>query len=185
MKRGSGTASVLVLVSVALANVSACGNQEPTPDLLAVQDLAVADDLAPQPLARSFPQIVQYIIRPNCSGFTGCHSANGSRGGLDLRTDPYRALVGAPAANLQAASEGRLRVKPCDPDASFLWVKLILRETPALRGRGYGAAMPFEADTLPPEELEAIRRWIARGALPDEPPDVDGDRCTFDGGTRD
>ena len=39
---------------------------------------------------------------------------------LDLKTDPYTALVGVLSDNAKAKGEGQLRVKPCDSAHSFM-----------------------------------------------------------------
>ena len=50
-----------------------------------------------------------------------------------------------------------LRVKPGDPDGSYLIRKLE-------GGRIVGERMPLGSAPLPPETLAVIREWIARGA---------------------
>ena len=84
----------------------------------------------------NFAQINTLILQPLCGNFSTCHSPDGKNdaGHLDLQgSDPgssfdtaYDALVGVDAYNMQAAGEGRVRVKPCDPDNSFMWMKLNL-----------------------------------------------------------
>ncbi|HEX4511445.1 MAG TPA: hypothetical protein VH328_15255 [Burkholderiaceae bacterium] len=130
----------------------------------------------------NFDQINTLILQPLCGSFSVCHSKDGAKdaGKLDLTNDPYNALIGVLSDNTQAASEGLLRVKICDPDNSFLWKKLNLPETQKDSMVGYGASMPKDNPHLPPEQLAAIHDWIARGAHLNEPADVTGDTCTTD-----
>jgi hypothetical protein len=153
-----------------------------------------SEDLATG-VPHNFQQINTLILQPLCGNFSTCHSSDGKNdaGHLDLAgSDPgssfdtaYDALVGVPSYNMQAMTEGKLRVKPCDPDNSFMWIKLNLPVTQDLRSPtgavvGYGASMPKDNPHLPPEMLNAIHDWIARGAHQNEPDDVTGATCTTD-----
>ena len=124
------------------------------------------------------PEINELVLRPLCADFQACHSVRGGAGpsGLDLITDPYRALVGVRAVQPQATREGRLRVKPCDPDGSFLWVKLDLFN-PRYINDQYGGPMPLDRPPVPALQREAIRAWIARGAPEIELPDGGESGC--------
>jgi len=88
-----------------------------------------------------------------------CHGAARS-GGLDLRADvAHASLVGQPATNTTAAAAGRQRVVAGDPDASFLWQKLLGRLDP-----GEGTRMPSAGRMPTVLELEMVRAWIMAGA---------------------
>ena len=67
-----------------------------------------------------------------------------------------------------------LRVKPHDPDASLLIVKMELPESVTDGDADYGGHMPQGNASLTAEQMQGIRNWIARGALRDEPEDVSG-----------
>jgi hypothetical protein len=153
--------------------MSACGDG-PFDEMY---DLATAEsaDLSQEDLTpgipRDFDEIVAYVIQPICAA-GGCHSARSHTGKMNLETDPYSALVGVPPANTAAAGRGLLRVTPCDPEASFMYIKLTLFQRSSSERTGLGANMPYEGTVLPDAQLSAIRDWIARGAPRVEP--VDG-----------
>ncbi len=92
--------------------------------------------------------------RPAC---TNCHTNQGRNpaGGLNLLGDAaYAQLVNVP-------SRGRpdvLRVKPGDPDGSYLVHKV--------EGRSdiVGARMPLRGPYLTAGQILVLRRWIALGA---------------------
>src|SRR5215470_17790703 len=82
--------------------------------------------ICPSTMQAHFSSIKQELFAKSCgTGGMACHSASGAEnsGGLDLATDPYRALVGANAANLEGSVTGLVRVKPGDPNGSFLMIK--------------------------------------------------------------
>ena len=99
---------------------------------------------------------------------TSCHSAAAAKGGLVLEGDrPFAELVGIPAANAAAAAAGKLRVRPGDPDGSFLYQKLA-----GTLGAGEGDSMPQVGIPLGGEALRRVVSWIAQGALPCGPEDI-------------
>jgi hypothetical protein len=128
----------------------------------------------------NFDDINTHILQPSCAAFSVCHSAEGARDAnmLDLKTDPYTALVGVRAVNPQAMGEGKLRVKPCDSANSFLTIKLTLPLTDNDPNVGYGEYMPQGSGHLDDVSIQAIRDWIDRGALKNEPATVTGKTCT-------
>jgi hypothetical protein len=134
-------------------------------------------DLAPV-VPHNFAQINSVIFATSCS-FSVCHSTRGSHDAdrLDLTQDALSALVNAPAQNTQALADGLMRVKPCDPDHSFLVTKLTMAADNNDSDHGYGAHMPLKNPSLPDAQLQAIRDWVARGAHADEPDDVTGTAC--------
>jgi hypothetical protein len=156
--------------------MAACGDSsfDDMDDLATAEpaDLSL-EDLTPG-VPRDFDEMVAYIIHPVCAAGL-CHSASSRSGKMNLETDPYSALVGVVPANTVAAGRGLLRVTPCDPEASFLYIKLTLYQRSSSERTGLGANMPYERDPLPETQLSAIRDWIARGA-----PRVEA----VDGGTR-
>lgn len=128
--------------------------------------------------AKSFLH-VKDTLEKSCS-FSSCHSPGGMRAsaGLDLMTDTWLSLVNVPVRNARAGSEGMKLVKPCDPEHSFLFVKLTMSAETETAGH-YGGHMPAANDPLPPEELQLIHDWIARGAKLAEPADVTGTTCGY------
>lgn len=103
-------------------------------------------------------QAVQTQVFTNCTT-SSCHSAVGARGDLVLDADlAYDQLVGVPASNSVAKGKGKLRVKPNDPDGSFLLQKL---EAPSA---DEGALMPSRGAKLTAAQIDLVRRWIAAGA---------------------
>jgi hypothetical protein len=149
---------------------------------------APADMTASAPVPHNFDQINAQILTPGCAGFSVCHSPEGARDANMLNlgaknldgtpNDPYVALVGVAAVNAKAHGEGKLRVKPCDSANSFLTIKLELpaNEDPVT---GYGHYMPDTNPHLPAGQIQAIKDWIDRGALRDEPATVSGKTCTL------
>jgi hypothetical protein len=104
----------------------------------------------PPPLS----QIEQTTIARGCV-FSACHSGASAAAGLDLKNGAYEHLVNA--KSMQVPS--KMRVVPGDPDASYLMEKLTAVKPTV------GQRMPPMSDPIPDEELEAIRDWIAGGAL--------------------
>jgi hypothetical protein len=113
---------------------------------------------------------------------SNCHAgaAVSSSGALDLSGDAFAALVNVPAENATAKSSGLLRVRPGDPEHSFLYLKLTLSYpgaspsqqglSPRNGGRCTGMCdrMPAGVAQPPLDALlvQTIRNWIAAGAQP-------------------
>ncbi len=103
--------------------------------------------------ASAFTELEELVFVPRCA-LPGCHEGESPSGGMNLGAgQAYRSLVGVPA---QRRPE-RLRVKPGDPEASYLVQRLTGVDTPP---------MPLGAEPLKPELLEKVRRWIREGAKP-------------------
>lgn len=88
-----------------------------------------------------------------------CHTGDEPKADLRLESGAgYEQLVNHPSHQVPEL----LRVKPGDPDHSYLWQKL--------EGAGeVGKQMPrtlFGSRQLPGDELDLVRRWIATGANP-------------------
>ena len=101
----------------------------------------------------SFSKCVAPLLLANCSG-GGCHGGDTPEFGLQLERDIYKNIVGVNSAQGFPLKQ----IEPGDPDGSYLYLKLI-QDNP----KG-GARMPLERGILWPEQLEAIRTWIAEGA---------------------
>jgi len=118
------------------------------------------------PPGPSFARDVEPILDHECAHQKGCHGAEPADDvDMDLRpVAAYRELVGKGAEQ----REGALRVKPFDPDGSFVVDKL----TGRLAGHD-GKRMPIDRETgvsvdpspLPPGFVDQILvPWIAAGA---------------------
>ena len=99
--------------------------------------------------AVTLTQLQNEIFTPLCAG---CHPPNG--GGLDLRAGhTYGSTVNVPSSQ----NPSLMRVKPGDPDNSYLYRKLV--------GSGIsGARMPAGGPFLSQSELDRVRDWILAGA---------------------
>lgn len=112
---------------------------------------------APAPLSADFESIQENIFTPICSV---CHAGGGAPEGLRLdAADSYNLLVGVPSTEVPSL----LRVKPGDPDNSYIIQKL--------EGHAaVGAQMPFGCPTTQPclttSTIAFIRQWITNGAPP-------------------
>jgi hypothetical protein len=122
----------------------------------------------------TFTNLRTNLFPVSCTTGSLCHGTAAATeptlrggGGLDLESDVYTHLLGAdgagaPAANLEGAARNLVRVKPGDPDNSFLLIKLQLQTN---SDNNYGSGMPFTAPgSVCPETLSTIRTWIALGA---------------------
>jgi hypothetical protein len=124
----------------------------------------------PAPPTR-FSDISAQVFKISCE-FSSCHSTAGKGGHLVLDTDAYANLVGVPAHNPQANSEGKLRVAPGDSANSFLYIKLTLPPGPGglcpttseEPDAGYAGCMPQTSTKLDPGVIDGIKQWIDQGA---------------------
>jgi len=109
-----------------------------------------------QGVAPSYVEGVQPIFDREC---VKCHGAKEKKSKLDLSApESYKALVNVPSREAPAT----LRVKPGDPEQSYLWLKLEHRTEE-------GSGMPkgfFSAKRLAQKDLDVAKVWIAAGALP-------------------
>lgn len=105
-------------------------------------------------------QVQSQVFTPSClTQF--CHTSTAQAGGMVLEDGAsFAALVNVPAVNFDAMNAGILRVKPGDPDASFLVIKLT---NPTL---AQGSRMPMGQPPLSAELITLVRNWIAQGANP-------------------
>lgn len=103
------------------------------------------------PLTADFASIQENVFTRIC---TACHAGGGAPQGLRLdATNSYALLVGVPSTEVPSV----LRVKPGDPDNSYLIQKL--------EGHAaVGAQMPFGEPPLPAATIAVIRQWITDGA---------------------
>ena len=85
-----------------------------------------------------------------------CHWSNGERPNLQNPFDPATGAVG-----VMNSLETQNIIEPGNPDESFLITKVTSMSLPP----GQGRPMPAHFPRLTTEEVEAIRTWIAEGAL--------------------
>jgi len=108
-------------------------------------------DNGPEPLAPTFASIQQNVFTPIC---TTCHA--GASAPLGLRLDEassYAAIVNTASVEVP----GLRRIRPGDPDASYLIQKI--------EGRAaVGSRMPLNQPALPQATIDVIRQWVAQGA---------------------
>jgi hypothetical protein len=110
----------------------------------------------------SFALLQEKILTPNCAT-SGCHANANSGGGLDLSPAvAYRNLVNVAPTNTNAKTDKLLRVKPNDPNKSFLYIKLDSLNLHT--SDGYGDLMPLGSRTLTRGQMEFLRQWIIAGA---------------------
>ena len=104
-----------------------------------------------QPLTADFDSIQAHVFTPIC---TACHAGATAPHGLRLdAADSYNLLVGVPSDEVS----GILRVKPGDPDNSYLIQKLEGHAS-------VGARMPFGGPYLAADVIAVMRQWITNGA---------------------
>jgi hypothetical protein len=106
----------------------------------------------PPPASQSlFQQVQDQVLTPNC---TGCHVGAGAPSGLRLDAgNSYALLVNVASQQVPAL----LRVRPGDPDNSYLVQKIDGRAT-------VGGRMPLGRAALPQASIDLVRSWIAAGA---------------------
>ena len=155
MNSRSFTALSRTGVALSLALMAACaGNGE---GLDANGQPLVPGGGSPPPISADFESIQENIFTPICSV---CHAGGGAPEGLRLdAANSYNLLVGVPSTEVPSL----LRVKPGDPDNSYIIQKL--------EGHAaVGAQMPFGCPTSQPclsaTTIAFIAQWITNGAPP-------------------
>ena len=104
----------------------------------------------------SYSAHLEPLVTAHC---LGCHDSEEPKAKLVL--DPgegYGQLVGRRSVQVPEMA----LVEPGDPDASYLWLKLLHR---APEGKGMPRTLTG-SKMLRPAELELYRRWIEGGAKP-------------------
>ena len=105
------------------------------------------------PLSADFESLQENIFTPICSV---CHAGATAPEGLRLdAANSYNLLVGVPSTEVPSI----LRVKPGDPDNSYIIQKLEGHAS-------VGAQMPLGGPYLSTETIGFIREWITNGAQP-------------------
>ncbi len=142
---------VRVACLAALLALTSCGggsgegldsNGRPLPPGGSSGDATLTPDLA---------SIQSHVFTPIC---TACHAGGSAPQGLHLdEANAYTMLVGVPSNEVPSV----LRVKPGDPDNSYIIQKL--------EGHAaVGARMPFGGPYLDDATIAVIRQWITNGA---------------------
>jgi hypothetical protein len=106
------------------------------------------------PFTADFESIQANVFTPICSP---CHSGANAPHGLMLdAAHSYNDLVGVPSVEVPTFD----RVKPGDPDNSYIILKL--ENSPLIAG----SQMPLGETPLLPSVIDVIRQWITNGAPP-------------------
>jgi hypothetical protein len=103
-----------------------------------------------------FAADVQPIFTNNCA-FSGCHAGTNPAQGMNLSDGQAYANI----VNVQSNESGLLRVKPGEPDSSYLVHKI--QGTQGSVG-GSGDQMPRGRTPLTQAQINLIREWITNGA---------------------
>ncbi len=107
----------------------------------------------------SFELLQTELFAKSCA-LSGCHVGTDPAGGLVLSgASVHEQLINIDPVNAMAKADGLKRVKPGQPDNSFLLVKL-----KAITKPEYGARMPLGSHALTDNQIEFIRTWISQGA---------------------
>jgi len=106
----------------------------------------------PGPLTATFQSIQDNVFTPICSV---CHAGGAAPQGLRLdAVNSYAMIVGVPSVEEPSV----LRIKPGDPDNSYLIQKI--------EGHAaVGAQMPFGGPPLPAATIAVMRQWVTDGAV--------------------
>ena len=150
MRRASATRVAVLAIGCMLTGCagSGGGGGQPTP--------TCKSQVPGNPV--SFAANIQPIFARSCA-LAGCHITPTLNGGLDMSAaHSYRQLVGVPAQQQPRVR----RVKPGDPDNSYLFQKIVGASTISgvLMPQGCPATPLNGARCLTPDEIDAIRTWI-------------------------
>ena len=118
------------------------------------------EELPYTPPDGSYGLIYNKIFTTSCA-LSACH--NGAEGSVSPTLTgeaAFDGLLNATPANSQAVNAGLKLVKPADPEASFLYQKLIFDST----AYAFGSEMPAGGLTLSADQVAFVRAWIAAGA---------------------
>jgi hypothetical protein len=103
-----------------------------------------------------FAAAVQPIFSANCA-LSGCHAGSSPAQGMNLSQGQAYANI----VNVQSNESSLLRVRPSQPDSSYLVHKI--QGTQSNVG-GSGGQMPLGRNPLSQAQIDTIRQWIADGA---------------------
>lgn len=148
-------------ILAAVLMVSRGGSSETTGENLCdTQGESCSNDKGAESPCVSFANDIQPIFDNRC---TRCHNPDRLLGGLDLSPcSSYANLVNQPTSpTCMMTVPDSVRVVPCDPPSSMLWLK-----TRPDDGR-CGVPMPFGSaglGVIAPDEFLLIETWIVQGA---------------------
>jgi Big-like domain-containing protein len=165
---GDGRIRVEELVMAVNAALGGCAVITPTPNLGSptvtptptATPTTGASSPTPSPTSSgaTLANIQATIFSTTCTD-AACHSSLAQAGNLVLEAGmSFSQLVNAPPFNFAAQQAGLLRVKPGDPDNSFLTIKLTGPSLPQ------GSPMPLGKPPLSAAQIQLIRDWITAGA---------------------
>ena len=104
-----------------------------------------------------FSKQVQPIFNENCS----CHlTPSAPQGEVLLEGASYDFLVNVPSTGKPEF----MRVKPGDPDNSYLIIK-VDDQVPDVGSKRVGERMPRGSPPLSRTEIDTLRKWVEEGAL--------------------
>jgi hypothetical protein len=109
---------------------------------------------APAPIPPHLSSIETEIFAHNCT-FSSCHGATPEKD-MSLVAPTYATITGVPSTEVPTM----MRIAPGDPDGSYLLQKI-------------SSPTPLDGVRMPPDQplaqnkIDAIRIWIAAGALDD------------------
>ncbi|MBI4531951.1 MAG: hypothetical protein HY709_10590 [Candidatus Latescibacteria bacterium] len=111
-----------------------------------------------QPIVNpSYKDHIQPIFTANCA-LSGCHAGSRPEEGMSLEEGKSHGnIVNQPSRQVPS----RMRIKPSDPDNSYLYRK-IQGEQGAVGGSG--SRMPKDRSSLSSAQIETIKNWITQGA---------------------
>jgi hypothetical protein len=128
-----------------------------------VVGLVSPEEFQPVPVGPvSFSRDVSPLIQDSCEGFL-CHGSMIPKGGMRMvEGEEYDALVEVESQE----APGVMRVKPGDPDHSYMLAKLLgTQESLGGEGDRMPAGEAIQSpDPLPDDQINLIRRWIEEGA---------------------
>jgi len=123
------------------------GAVDPTPDTRTIT-VEGGGELA------TFTRVQNEVFNAGCA-FSGCHGGSSPAQGLNLSAgQSYNMIVNTPSAQQPSVD----RIEPNDPEASYLYLKII--GDPSISG----SRMPRGAPPLSQELMDLVRDWIERGA---------------------
>lgn len=152
------------LIAFAWAFAVACGDGSPSrglatePEVRAPAEEPPSEEPGCASYDSTFAAIQNRIFARHGCAAEACHGS-GRSGGLDLRPE----VAWSNLVDVASASSADMRISPGAPASSFLFNKLRAATEPGSVSVG-GSPMPVGAAALSPDELEAVRVWIAAGA---------------------
>jgi hypothetical protein len=161
----SGSRAVLLLA----AALAACSQIDLDAPLFEQRD--TPDSGAPDawPLGPTFGSLNANVFRPRCTG--PCHSGGDfAAGNFDMSGDTLASMINVPSVGTPTTTCGTVgldRIEPMMPDQSTVYLKVAAKTEGTTPVCGEGMPQGINRAPLTPDEVTALRDWIAAGALPD------------------